>query len=318
MVLQGLRHAISLQELALAPVTPGAVQAQNKQRSQMPSATVAGPPVQRRSPLQDALADAAEEGLQQMQEPCAEAAASAQPARMPMPIQAAQAGSLQEPSLTIDADSAARAVPFTGAAAMPMEQENAASHRGQNPAALKAAEDAKHSSVRDTEMAEASIAQGEAAAGAGDEEMAVCKHKQAVQGADVHCYISIGQLPNTEAAAGTKPDQAPSLLDLPLTSLFGICEGGQKPGSGQVSSEPDVCPSAAPAASLPASNDSNQENQLPEEDEPMQRYIMLPMYTCLVCLQPVQQGIRTAGISQCGHAYFLPVRLAAVKDACNA
>ena len=265
-----------MQEPALAPVTPGAGQAQKERFGK--TYFSAGPLAQIRSPLQDALDDAAAAGMQAML-PAGEHAARAQPAPVQLPLMRR----LQEPSLGQSAGEAAASGGLEAVApVLSNDQYSVSKQSSQLTAGMGTAEHADQKGLGDDDMADANNNQ-EATAEAKEGQRDEVPH-QSSHVADAACHIIIeGQLEAT--AATMEPDLAP-VDDLPLTSLFGTAEAAAlEQHSARSAERPEVSqrPSTASASSQPASQDSNQENQLPPADDALHRYVDLAIDLLRFC-----------------------------------
>ena len=263
-----------VQEPALAPVTPGAGQAHNERFGK--TYFSAGPLPEIRSPLQDALDDAAAAGMQAML-PAEERAAPAQL----VPVQPPLMQQLLVPGLDVSARKPA-AAPEGLALAVPAtseEPQSVSQKSSEAPVGQGAAEHAGQKEHGDVDMEGTSgnrEAPAEVREGYNDE----ASHHNS-QGIDAQRHITIeGQLEAT--AAAMEPDLVPD-DDLPLTSLFGTAEAAAlEQHSARSADRPEASqrPSTEPASLQPASQDSNQENHLPPPDDALQRYVRFPQTYC--------------------------------------
>ena len=196
--------------------------------------------------------------------PAEERAVPAQPA----PVQPLLRHHLQEPSLAFPAGEAA--VPQSLALPVPAVSEKAQSmsqKSSQPPTGQGTSEHTGQKEIRDVDMKGAS-GNRKAPAEAGE------GHNNEVSYHDAQCHITLeGQLEAT--AAAMEADLAPD-DDLPLTSLFGAAEAApleQHSSKSADRSEASQRPSADSASSQPASQDSNQENQLPPAEDAVHRCV---------------------------------------------
>lgn len=224
------------------------------------------PTAQTNSPLQDALDNAAAEGMQEML-PCEEPAAPAQP----VPVQSPLRHSLQQPSRALSPGKAAEAESPAHASAparLDKEQNTLFQQSSQHPAGQESAQHATHTEPQGV-MGDSSSAQ-EAVADAKTGNIDEAPYKQ---GADAQCHVSIKcQLDAMSPAM--KPDQPHDDDNLLLTSLFASAEAAptEQHSSGNAGMpEGSQRLSADSAASQPASQASNQENQLPQGDDEVHR-----------------------------------------------
>ena len=255
-----------MQELVLAPVTPGAGHAHKERFKKLYTSA------QRRFPLQDALDDAAAAGMQAMLQ-AGEHAAPAQPA----PMQSPPKRHLQRPSLALTCGEAAASEGLDAAASkMGDTQELNAQQNTLLPAAHGTVRSAGHRELEDVEMTGANSAQ-EAAAEVRKAHSSGAP-QQSDHGAHAQCHITAER--QVEATAIMMEPEQVLDDDLPLTSLFGSAEAAMlAQHSDRSAGRPHASqrPSAESPASLPASQESNQENQLPPADEALHRCIISPI-----------------------------------------
>ena len=193
---------------------------------------------------------------------------------LPASAQSPLKGSLRQPSLALSCGEAAASQGLDAAAPTMIDtQESIPQHSSQLPAAQGTMKSAGHRELEVTTMAGADNnqeASAEARIGPGGQ---APQHR--VHGADAQCYVTIEHQMEATAIA-TAPDQVPH-DDLPLTSLFGSAEAAAlEQHSHRSAGRPEASqrPSADSAASLPASQESNQENQLPPADDALHRCIL--------------------------------------------
>ena len=225
-------------------MTPGAMQHRKQRFGALASA--GGHTAQRRSSLHAALEHAAEEGMQRMQ--CPEH--SAAPAQQPTSLHghAHEGGAMLLPS---DSESpeeeAARSEDPTGSTLKQVE----AADQTQSPAKEQTGQTAEHK-LRD----EQGTARSAADSGQG--------------------HTASARPENQDATAQQQDEGMPAMTDhdldlddgLPLTSLFASGHPGERAGQPAVqpgSQHGHSCPSQ------PASQDSNQENRLPDAGRDVQR-----------------------------------------------
>ena len=242
-------------------MTPGAMQHRKQRFGALAGA--GGPPAQRRSSLHAALEHAAEEGMQRMQCP----RRSAAPAQLPpsVPDGAHEGGAMSLPS---DSDSheeeAARSEDPTGSA---LKQAQAADQT-QSPANEQPGQTAEHKLRygQGTARSDGDGGLGRTASARAE------SHDATAQRQDAKDKDWLSQAAAKQQQDEGVTDMADHDLDLddglPLTSLFASGHPGERTG------QPATQPRSQHGHSRPsqhASQDSNQENRLPEADNDIQR-----------------------------------------------
>ena len=242
-------------------MTPGAMQHRKQRFGALASA--GGPPAQRRSSLHAALEHAAEEGMQRMQCPEHSAAPAQQPTSPPG--HAHEDGAMLLPSDSdFHEEGAARSEDPTGSALAQAE----AADQIQGPAKQQTGQIAEHK-LRDgqgTARSHAESGQGHTASARRESEDAAAQ-QQGAKSTDLLSQAAAKQQRSGGMAAMVDHD-----LDLddglPLTSLFASGHPGEytgQPAARPGSQHGHSCPSQ------PASQDSNQENRLPDAGRDVQR-----------------------------------------------
>ena len=249
------------QEPVLAPVTPGAMQHRKQRFGALASA--AGPPAQRRSSLHAALEHAAEEGMQRMQ--CHEH--SAAPAQQPCsaPGRAREDGAMLLPSDSASQEGeAARSGALAGSALK--QAEGADQPWGLAEQQTAQTVDHKLNDGQGTARSEANSGQGHTASARPGIEDATARQQDA-KSTDLLSQAAAEQQQNKGVAAMCDHDLDPD-DGLPLNSLFASGHPGER--IGQPAAQPGLQHSHL-RDSQPASQDSNQENRLPDAGENVQR-----------------------------------------------